>query len=135
MLFRFKVSVPIYTLGPNKMQHIKYFKNLKDGILAPNIYFLGNKFFKKNVYCFNNLNVFCLLGNTGVFTTLDGLKIGYISGLQSDDNNVNEMHKFNYNSLVELKDFCQRSGVQALDVLLTSPWPSDVCKNERIVSI
>jgi len=39
--FFFKVSVPIYTLGPNKKQHEKYFKNLKDQQLAPNIYYLG----------------------------------------------------------------------------------------------
>jgi len=41
MVFLKKVSVPIYTLGPNKIQHEKYFKNLKDQQLAPNIYYLG----------------------------------------------------------------------------------------------
>lgn len=35
------VSVPIYTLGPNKKEHEKYFKNLQDQQLAPNIYYLG----------------------------------------------------------------------------------------------
>lgn len=39
--FIYKVSVPIYTLGPNKKQHEKHFQNLKDQQLAPNIYYLG----------------------------------------------------------------------------------------------
>lgn len=70
-----------------------------------------------------------------MFTTSDGLKIGYVSGIQSDSIRENEMHTFNYNSLVQFKDSCLRSGITSLDVLLTSPWPFDVCNKERIPEV
>lgn len=106
------ISVPIYTLGPNKVQHEKYFKNLKDQQLAPNIYYLGKD---------------------GIFTTSDGLKIGYISGIQNNSGKENEMHTFNYDSLSQFRDSCIRAGSTSLDVLLTSPWPLDIRNKERIL--
>jgi len=105
-----KVSVPIYTLGPNKKEHVKFFNNMQDNQLAPNIYYLGKD---------------------GVFNTSDGLKIGYISGLESE-NNENDIHTFNYDSISQFKDSCLRSGINSLDLLLTSPWPFDVRNKERI---
>lgn len=105
------ISVPIYTLGPNKKQHEKYFKNLKDQQLAPNIYYLGKD---------------------GIFTTSDGLKIGYISGIQNNSSKENEIHTFNYDSLSQFKDSCIRAGNTSLDILLTSPWPLDIRNKERI---
>lgn len=44
IIILFIVSVPIYTLGPNKKEHEKYFSNMKDNELAPNIYYLGKRF-------------------------------------------------------------------------------------------
>lgn len=79
--------------------------------------------------------MFCLIGKDGVFTTSDGLKIGYISGIQSDGNKENEMHTFSYDSLVQFKDSCIRAGITSLDVLLTSPWPLDVRNKERIPEV
>lgn len=78
---------------------------------------------------------FFYLGKDGVFTTSDGFKIGYISGIQSDDIKENEIHTFNYNSLVQFKDSCIRAGITSLDVLLTSPWPIDICNKERIPAV
>ncbi|XP_050424334.1 CWF19-like protein 1 [Adelges cooleyi] len=105
------VSVPVYILGPNKKQHEKYYHNLKNQQLAPNIYYLGKH---------------------GVFTTTDGLKIGYVSGIQSSSKSNNEEFMFNYDSLVQFKDSCHRSGHVPLDILLTSPWPTDICNKERV---
>ncbi|XP_015376000.1 PREDICTED: CWF19-like protein 1 isoform X2 [Diuraphis noxia] len=104
--------IPIYTLGPNKIQHEKYFNNLKDQQLAPNIYYLGKD---------------------GIFTTSDGLKIGYISGIQNNSSKENEIHTFNYDSLSQFRDSCIRAGSTSLDVLLTSPWPVDIRNKERIL--
>lgn len=77
----------------------------------------------------------CFTGKTGVFNTSDGLKIGYISGIQSDGNKQNDMHTFNYDSVVQFKDSCIRSGCMSLDLLLTSPWPVDVLNKERISEV
>lgn len=46
---KFLVSVPIYILGPNKKEHGKFFRNLKNQQLAPNIYYLGKIIFLSNV--------------------------------------------------------------------------------------
>jgi hypothetical protein len=74
-------------------------------------------------------------GKDGVFTTSDGIKIGYISGIQNDDNKENEMHTFNYESISQFKESCIRSGCLYLDLLLTSPWPLDVRNKERIPEV
>lgn len=70
--------------------------------------------------------ILCWSGNHGVFSTSDGFKIGYISGIQ---NRKNEIHTFNYDSLVEFRDSFLRSG-KIMDVLLSSPWPSDIHIND-----
>lgn len=74
-------------------------------------------------------------GKDGVFSTSDGLKIGYISGIQKDDNKENELHTFNYESVSQFKDSCIRNGCISLDLLLTSPWPLDVRNKERIPEV
>ncbi|VVC31052.1 HIT-like domain,Cwf19-like protein, C-terminal domain-2,Cwf19-like, C-terminal domain-1 [Cinara cedri] len=103
------VPVPIYTLGPNKKEHEKYFENLVDQMLAPNIYYLGKH---------------------GMFTTSEGFNIGYISGIQGPYQGVEcDMHTFNYESLEEFRESFVRSR-KKLDVLLTSPWPKDIEKND-----
>lgn len=76
----------------------------------------------------------CLPGKDGVFSTSDGLKIGYISGLQSEGDK-NEIHTFNYESVSQFRDSCVRSGITFLDMLLTSPWPLDVRNKERIPEV
>lgn len=70
-----------------------------------------------------------------MFNTSDGLKIGYISGVQNNSKNINELHTFNYDSVIQFKDSCIRSGITSLDILLTSPWPLDVCNKERISEV
>lgn len=74
-------------------------------------------------------------GKDGVFNTSEGLRIGYISGIQNESNKENEMHLFNYDSLAQFKDSCLRSGCSSLDILLTSPWPLDVRNKERIAEV
>lgn len=76
-----------------------------------------------------------LLGKDGVFTTSDGLKIGYISGIQNNSSKKNEIHTFNYDSLSQFRDSCIRAGSTSLDVLLTSPWPLDIRNKERILEV
>lgn len=76
-----------------------------------------------------------LLGKDGVFNTSDGLKIGYISGVQSNNSKENESYVFNYDSLSEFKDRCLRSGITSLDLLLTTQWPLDVRNKERIPEV
>ncbi|XP_050520201.1 CWF19-like protein 1 isoform X2 [Daktulosphaira vitifoliae] len=105
------VSVPIYILGPNKREHQHFFCDLKNQQLAPNIFYLGKH---------------------GVFTTSDGLKIGYVSGVQSTCKTSNEDYMFNYDSIVQFKESCQRSGHVPLDILLTTPWPADILNKERL---
>jgi len=77
----------------------------------------------------------CLLGKDGIFTTSDGLKIGYISGIQNNSSKENEIHTFNYDSLSQFRDSCIRTGSTSLDVLLTSPWPLDIRNKERILDV
>lgn len=81
---------------------------------------------------------FCYLwlsGKEGVFNTSDGLKIGYISGIQNDGNKESEICTFNYDSLAQFKDSCVEAGSTPLDILLTSPWPIDIRNKERIPEV
>lgn len=76
-----------------------------------------------------------LIGKDGIFNTSDGLKIGYISGLQSNTCKENEIHTFNYDSLAKFKDSCIRAGTTSLDILLSSPWPLDIRNKERTAEV
>lgn len=70
-----------------------------------------------------------------MFNTSDGLKIGYISGIQSTNSKENESFMFNYDSLSQFKDGCLQSGITSLDLLLTTQWPLDVQNKERIPEV
>jgi len=83
---------------------------------------------------FLNKSFIHLLGKDGVFKTSDGLKIGYISGIESNKAE-NEFHTYYFDSISHFKESCVRNGIVSLDILLTSPWPFDVRKKERTPAV
>ncbi|XP_018327175.1 CWF19-like protein 1 [Agrilus planipennis] len=104
-----KVLVPTYILGPNKQEHVQYYPT-DDSELCPNVNYLGKK---------------------GMYLNSKGLKIAYLSGIASD-NNQSELHTYNVDDVKGLVDVCKRGNpnYKGIDILLTSQWPKNVMKND-----
>ena len=78
-LCRVKVPLPVYILGPNAPHELICYPDL---VRFPGADFL--RLFPVQVGCELAENVI-YLGKQGSFTTREGLKIAYLSGLQSND--------------------------------------------------
>uniref|UniRef100_U5EW12 CWF19-like protein 1 n=1 Tax=Corethrella appendiculata TaxID=1370023 RepID=U5EW12_9DIPT len=103
------ITIPTYILGPTNSELSKQYENISDGEICPNLVYLGKR---------------------GIFTTSNGLKIAYLSGLESnsDDDSKLESHEFNTNDCVNVRNSCfvcksNMGDYRGVDILLTSQWP------------
>lgn len=89
-------------------------------------------------YCILKNRVICLytvqicvflhyLGKRGLYTTSNGLKIAYLSGIQSKDDTP-EKGFFMGSDCVAIRDACLRGQPEfrGIDILITAEWPSEV---------
>ncbi|XP_077969693.1 CWF19-like protein 1 isoform X1 [Styela clava] len=107
-----KPPIPTYILGPNSSEHLKHYGGGdEDGFdIGENITYLGRK---------------------GVFTTSGGLKVVYLSGLESPSGSTPApKHCFSEADIKSLVTSVTNAGSKnfvGVDLLLTSQWPKAVC--------
>lgn len=110
--------MPTYILGPNKSEHSKYYDGLDDGEICPNLTFLGRR---------------------GLYTVSSGMKIAYVSGLESQDSNASSMSSFKVDDVKAVANACLASNntsgeYRGIDILISSQWPSGARDNETNAS-
>ncbi|KAL5007162.1 hypothetical protein ScPMuIL_015968, partial [Solemya velum] len=98
-----KVPIPTLILGPNKVEHVKYY-GIQDGCeLTDNVTYLGKK---------------------GIFTGNTGLKIAYLSGVESPNGVSDDIH-FSGSEVLSLTKLLDEDS-KGVDILVTSQWPKGV---------
>jgi len=104
---RCRVPIPVYILGPNKPDEVACYPDLDGTELCENVIYLGKQ---------------------GSFTTNDGLKIAYLSGVQSDDPLTAKDHNYSLQNLQSLEGSLRwdDSRYAGVDILLTSDWPKGI---------
>nr|CAD7456044.1 unnamed protein product [Timema tahoe] len=104
-----KLSVPIgtYVLGPSTVGHGALYPDMNGGELAPNVSYLGKR---------------------GLFTTSSGLKIAYVSGIETNSKEPPQEHTFVEADVTSVRDICYkgRPSFRGVDILVTSVWPKDI---------
>lgn len=108
------VTVPTYILGPTTSEHSKYFENLNDGEICPNLTYLGRR---------------------GLYTVSTGLKIAYVSGMESKDAESNSISHFKADDVKSVATACLASNNTAgdyrgIDILISSQWPTGPQENQ-----
>jgi len=107
---RCKVPIPTYILGPTDPSQLLSYPDLGGCELCENVIYFGKQ---------------------GCFTTKEGLKIVYISGVQAEDSLSAKSHNYTVEGLNSLEanlrwDNAKYAGV---DILLTSDWPKGITNN------
>ncbi|XP_053385188.1 CWF19-like protein 1 isoform X3 [Mercenaria mercenaria] len=101
-----KVPLPVLILGPNKGEHVHWYKDMQGGDLCENVTYLGKK---------------------GLYNGSSGLQLAYLSGTQSDF--ISDNTSFNALDINSLTDPVKNdSKFKGVDILITSQWPEGVEK-------
>jgi len=104
---RVKVPLPVYILGPNTATELICYPDLAGCELAENIIYLGRQ---------------------GSFTTREGLKIAYLSGVQAEDILNTKDYNYTGTNLNKLESNLKWDDTryQGVDILLTNDWPKGI---------
>lgn len=110
--------MPTYILGPNKLEHTKYYENLENGEICSNLTYLGKR---------------------GIYTVSSGLKIAYVSGIEAPEKDSNQQIHFNIDDVKSVATSCLASNntsgeYRGVDILITSQWPTATKKDETNTS-
>ncbi|CAG2068323.1 unnamed protein product, partial [Timema podura] len=72
--------------------------------------------------------VLLFLGKRGLFTTSSGLKIAYVSGIETNSKEPPQEHTFVEADVTSVRDICYkgRPSFRGVDILVTSVWPKDI---------
>lgn len=110
--------MPTYILGPSKPEHSKYYENLDNGEICPNLTYLGRR---------------------GLYTVSSGLKIAYVSGIESAESDSGSISNFKVEDVKSVANACLASNHTAgdyrgVDILITSQWPSGTKKDAQNTS-
>ncbi|XP_031622103.1 CWF19-like protein 1 homolog [Contarinia nasturtii] len=113
-----KITVPTYVLGPNTSDHSKYYEDLNDGEICPNLTYLGRR---------------------GLYTVSTGLKIAYVSGIESKDADPNSISNFKIEDVKSVANACLASNntsgdYRGIDILISSQWPNGPQKDQSNTS-
>ncbi|KAI4504302.1 hypothetical protein M0802_000773 [Mischocyttarus mexicanus] len=100
------IAVPTYIIGPNKEEDLKYYPNIDGHEICQNLTYLGRR---------------------GLYVATSGLKIAYISGIESNKTDFKEIC-FQKNDVVSVKNACLKGqpSFRGVDILLSSPWPTGI---------
>lgn len=106
--------MPTYILGPNKLEHTKYYENLENGEICSNLTYLGKR---------------------GIYTVSSGLKIAYVSGIEAPEKDSNQEIHFNIDDVKSVATSCLASNntsgeYRGVDILITSQWSAGTKKDE-----
>nr|CAD7262190.1 unnamed protein product [Timema shepardi] len=101
------VPIATYVLGPSTVSHGALYPDMNGGELAPNVSYLGKR---------------------GLFTTSSGLKIAYVSGIETNSKESPQEHTFVEADVASVRDICYkgRPSFRGVDILVTSVWPKDI---------
>lgn len=118
LFFILIVAVPTYILGPTNESLAKEYENVENGEICPNLTYLGRR---------------------GLYTSSAGVKIAYVSGLESKEKDSSSEWAFNAEDIKSVTNACLASNHSAgdyrgVDVLMTSQWPEGVRENEKNTS-
>jgi len=104
---RCKVPLPVYILGPNKQDEVACYPDLEGAELCENVVYLGRQ---------------------GSFTTNEGLKIAYMSGVQSADPLMAKDYNSSLQNIQSLESSLRwdDSRYNGVDILLTSDWAKGI---------
>lgn len=103
--------MPTYILGSNSTAtNVQYCNIPESGELCPNLTYLGAR---------------------GLYTVSSGIKIAYVSGVESSDGKCDQLHLFDEASVRSVRSSCLASKTSAgeyrgIDILVTSQWPEGV---------
>ncbi|XP_052873010.1 CWF19-like protein 1 homolog [Anopheles cruzii] len=115
------ISAPVYILGPTNQTLAQYYSETQDGDICTNLSYLGKR---------------------GLYTTSGGLKIAYLSGTASSQEDANEW-TYSKADVMAVRDSCLASKAnmgdfRGIDILLTSQWPvgirEEVTDGSKLVS-
>ncbi|XP_017089149.2 CWF19-like protein 1 homolog [Drosophila bipectinata] len=109
-----RIPLPTYVLGPTKKEQAKYYEDLTDGGICPNLHYLGKR---------------------GIYTTSNGVKVAYLSGVEATGTKNSE-HEFTKDDVNAVKNACldaknRTTEYRGVDVLLTSQWPYGVQEEQN----
>lgn len=109
---RLKVSLPVYILGPNSRDEVGCYPDLEGSEICENVIYLGKQ---------------------GCFTTNDGLRIAYMSGVNSVDALAAKDYNYSIQNLQSLENSLHwdDSRYQGVDILLTSDWPRGISNRSQ----
>lgn len=114
----FSVAVPTYILGPNNASHSNLYENLDNGEICTNLTYLGRR---------------------GLYTVSSGVKIAYVSGVETNNSGDAVEWNFNETDVQSVATSCLASNnsvgdYRGIDILMTSQWPAGVRVNETNTS-
>lgn len=104
---RVKVPLPVYILGPNSEVELLPYPDLEGCELCENVIYLGRQ---------------------GCFTTNEGLRVAYLSGVQAEDPLTAKPFNYTVANVQSLESSLKWDSAQfqGVDILLTSDWPRGV---------
>ncbi|KAK0089641.1 hypothetical protein PV325_006351 [Microctonus aethiopoides] len=106
-----KIPLSTFIIGPSKDAYIKHYSNLDGCEICENVTYLGRR---------------------GLYSGDSGLKIAYISGIESNDQNLPQQIKLTENDVISLRNSCLKGqpSFRGIDILLSSQWPIDITSND-----
>lgn len=112
----FTVTVPTYILGPTGPNSCDHYSTLNDGELCSNLTYLGKR---------------------GLYTISSGIKIAYVSGVESASEKSD--WTFDKEDVKAVRNSCLASRTSAgefrgVDILITSQWPQGIYEKEKNTS-
>ncbi|KAJ9592078.1 hypothetical protein L9F63_001387, partial [Diploptera punctata] len=104
------VPVPTYILGPNSPNLVDLYSDINGCEICPNINYLGKR---------------------GVYTGTSGLKIAYVSGVESESGKSD--YTFTNSDVESVRNICSKGNhkFQGVDILITSLWPKDITNGQK----
>lgn len=100
------ISVPTYIIGANRDDDLTNYPDIDGCEICQNLTYLGKR---------------------GLYTASSGLKIAYISGIESSATEKSST-VFNESDVASIRNSCLKGqpSFRGIDILLTSPWPAGI---------
>ncbi|XP_015599550.1 CWF19-like protein 1 [Cephus cinctus] len=104
------IPIPTYIIGPNKDRDVKHYPDMNGCEICPNLIFLGKR---------------------GLYSSSSGLKIAYLSGVETTSSESSPC-TFDENDVLAVRYNCLKGqpSFRGVDILLTSPWPKDITQSD-----
>ncbi|KAJ3212624.1 hypothetical protein HDU82_008846 [Entophlyctis luteolus] len=110
---RFPVPVPLYVIAGKTPPPARIMERIEKtgGEICPNLYYLGD---------------------SGVFSTTSGIKLAFLSGTLSRDEEITGNNNQSYSRKAVVKLVKSLSGSPEIDILLTTEFPRDIARHSSL---